>query len=60
MCHEELERYTVAHVYQVISGVFNVFELQIGRDEISEIKSGNEMLESLRLVRVKDDLIGLG
>ena len=25
-----------------------------------KIKSGNEMLESLLLVRVKDDLIGLG
>ena len=38
MCYEELERYTVAHVYQVISGVFNVFELQIGRDEIFKDK----------------------
>ena len=45
---------------KVISEVFSVFELQIGRDEILEIKSGNEMLESLRLVRVKDGLIGLG
>ena len=45
---------------KVISEVFSVFELQIGRDEILEIKSGNEMLESLRLVRVKDGRIGLG
>ena len=41
----------------VISEVFSVFELQTGKDEISEIKSGNEMLEGLRLVRVKDDLL---
>ena len=42
------------------SAVFSIFELQIERDEISEIKSGNEMLDSLRLVQVKDGLIGLG
>ena len=64
MCHEEFGRYTVETMdfgaclsNKVISEVFSVFELQIERDEISEIKSSNEMLESLLLVRVKDDLI---
>ena len=66
MCHEVLRRDTVVTIdsgacflSKVISEVFNVYEFQIARDEISEIKSGNEMLESLRLVRVKDGLIGL-
>ena len=66
MCaDEELVRYNVVtvdswHVYLVISEVLRVLELQIGRDQISEVKSGNGMLEGLRLVRVKDGLIGLG
>ena len=66
MCEdEEMVRYNVVtvdswHVYLVISEVLRVLELQIGRDQISEVKSGNGMLEGLRLVRVKDGLIGLG
>ena len=43
-----------------ISEILRVFELQIGRDEISEVKSGNEILESLHLVRVKDGQNRLG
>ena len=40
---------------KVISEVFNIFELQIERNEISEINYGNEMLDSLCLVQVKDE-----
>ena len=36
-----------------MSEELRILELQIGRDQISEVKSGNEMLEGLRLVRVK-------
>ena len=45
MCHEYLRRYNMVTVEygaclksKVISEVFSVFELQIERDEISEIK----------------------
>ena len=50
MCEdEEMVRYNVVtvdswHVYLVISEVLRVLELQIGRDQISDVKSGNEML----------------
>ena len=62
MCHKELGRYTVVTMdhgtclsSKLISEVLRVLELQIGRDEIAEVKSGNEMLKSLRLVWAKDD-----
>ena len=63
MCHEEFGRYTVVTMHsgaclssKVISEVFSVFELQIGRDEISEIICGNEMLESF----IKIMIINIG